>query len=179
MRRVFGSTVRIVQSIRTMIGLAAVSVMCAPAVALSHEEWVMAFVRFVEWPVPSTDQSLAVCQPLDSPALALQGAQVRGLTLQVLRVSKPRDVDRCHVFSALAMPESEWAPWLATLKAHPILAVGVGARFCELGGAICLVRDEATKSEKYQLNLDSLSRAGFRVRSQLLRAPRQRGAIIE
>lgn len=176
---VLGFIVRIQQSLRTIIGLACVSVVCAPAVALSHEEWVLAFVRFVEWPMPPADHSLAVCQPLDSPALALQGAQVRGLTLQVLRVSKPRDVDRCQVFSALSMQEAEWAPWLATLKAQPILAVGVGARFCELGGAICLVRDEITKTEKYQLNLDSLSRAGFRVRSQLLRSPRQRGAISE
>ena len=55
----------------------------------------------------------------------------------------------------------------------------IGARFCELGGAICLVKDEATGVEKYQLNLDSLSRAGFRVRSQLLQAQRQRSANVE
>lgn len=139
----------------------------------------MAFVRFVGWPMPPTDNTLAICQPLDAPPLALQSSQVRGLTMQVVQVSTPRDVSRCHVFSALSMKEAEWAPWLATLKSQPILVVGTGARFCELGGAICLMKDEATGVEKYQLNLDSLLSSGFRVRSQLLRPPRHRSPNVE
>ena len=139
----------------------------------------MAFVRFVDWPTSPKDNTLAICQQLDAPRLLLQRLQVRGLTMQVVRVSRLRDVNRWHVFSALSMKEAEWTPWLAALKSQPILVVGLGARFCELGGAICLVKDEATGVEKYQLNLDSLSRSGFRVRSQLLRPPRQRSANVE
>ena len=162
----------------SIFGVVGASVMSAPASALSHEEWVMAFVRFVEWPAPSVgaDNTLVICQPTDAPALELEGKQVRGLTLQVVRVSKPRDMDRCHVFSALSQREADWALWLAALKSQPILAVGQGTRYCEVGGAICLIKDETTGSEKYQLNLDSLSRAGFKVRSQLLRQQRQRTA---
>lgn len=152
--------------------------LAAPAHALSHEEWVMAFVRFVEWPTPAVgaDNALVICLPTDAPALDLQGKQVRGLTLQVLRVARPREIDRCHVFSALSQREADWLPWLGALKSLPVLAVGVGTRYCEVGGAICLIKDELTGAEKYQLNLDSLARAGFKVRTQLLRPQRPRAA---
>ena len=170
---------RVLLSSISIVGLVGVSVTSARAAALSQEEWLMAFVRFVDWPTPPTDNALTICQPVDAPSLLLQSLQVRGLTIQVLQVATPREVNRCHVFSALSMKEAEWAPWLATLKSQPILVVGSGARFCELGGAICLVKDEGTGAETYQLNLDSLARARLRVRSQLLRSPRQRTAIVE
>ena len=136
----------------------------------------MAFVRFVEWPASAitVDSTLVICVPTDAPTLELQGKLVRGLTLHVLRVSKPRDIDGCHVFSALSQREVDWAPWLAALKSQPVLAVGQGARYCEIGGTICLVKDDGTAAEKYLLNLDSLSRAGFKVNSQLLRQYRPR-----
>jgi len=153
----------------SIIGLVSASVMSLPALALSHEEWVMAFVRFIDWPVFPVDKTLVICQPPNAPMLELQGKQVRGLTLQVVRIGRPRDAEHCHVFSALSQPEDEWLPWLAAFKLQPVLAVGLGARFCELGGTICIVRQEAMAAETYQLNLDSLSRSGFKVRSQLLR----------
>lgn len=175
MGRDFALTARMLLS---TFAVAGALVMPAPASALSHEEWVMAFVRFVEWPAPSVgaDNTLVICQPIDVPALDLHGKQVRGLILQVIRVARPGDVDRCHVFSALAQHQANWAPWLAALKAQPILAVGQGTHYCEVGGTVCLITDPATGAEKYQLNLDSLSRAGFKVRSQLLRQQRQRTA---
>lgn len=160
-----------------ILALAGASGMSAPAGALSHEDWVMAFIRFVEWPAPSGagDNTLVICQPRDAPVLDLHGKQVRGLTLQVVRVAAPREIDRCQVFSALAQRTTDWAPWLSALKSQPILAVGQGAHYCEVGGAICLIIDEKTGVEKYQLNLDSLSRGGFKVRSQLLRQQRPSG----
>ena len=175
MPRVFVITVR---ALLCTFGVVGASIMASRADALSHEEWVLAFVRFVEWPAPAVgaDNTLVVCLPTDAPTLDLQGKQVRGLTLLVLRVAKPREIDRCHVFSALSQRETDWLPWLRALKSLPILAVGVGTRYCEVGGAICLIKDEATGSEKYQLNLDSLSRAGFKVRTQLLRPQRPRAA---
>jgi len=153
----------------SIIGLVSASVMSLPALALSHEEWVMAFVRFIDWPVFPVDKTLVICQPPNAPMLELQGKQVRGLTLQVVRIGRPRDAEHCHVFSALSQPEDEWLPWLAAFKLQPVLAVGLGARFCKLCGTICIVRQEAMAAETYQLNLDSLSRSGFKVRSQLLR----------
>lgn len=175
MSRVF---VIIVRKLFFWCSVVGISVISAPALALSHEEWVMAFVRFVEWPPTSMgpDSTLIVCQPQGAPALDLQGRQVRGLTLQVLRVSKPRDMEACHVFSSLGQRESEWAAWLSVAKSLPILTVGQGPRYCEVGGAICLLTDALTGVEKYQLNLDTLSRSGFKVRSQLLRQPRARTA---
>lgn len=153
-----------------------------PVAALSHEEWLIAFVRFVDWPAPLPDNTLVICLHQDSPALDLDGKQVRGLKLQVRRVAQPRRLDGCHVYSALPHSETNWTRWLSALnalnaqslteanKALPILAIGPGGRFCDLGGAICLVTDAATGSETYRLNLDTLSRSGFRVDSQLLRS---------
>jgi YfiR/HmsC-like len=161
-----------------IFGVVGALVMSPPVSALSHEEWVMAFVRFVDWPTAAigTEHTLVICVPTDAPALDLQGKQIRGMTLQVLRVAQPREINRCHVFSALAQREADWSPWLEALKTLPVLAVGLGARYCEVGGAICLIKDEVTSVHKYQLNLDSLSRAGFKVRSQLLRPQRPRAA---
>ena len=172
-------TARTLLAMLPMLAVASALLMCAPVSALSHDEWVMAFVRFIEWPASSmgANKTLVICQPLDAPAHDLQGKQVRGLTLHVLHISKPRELDQCHVFSALSQREADWAPWLTGLKSQPILTVGLGARYCEVGGAICLIKDEAAGIEKYQLNLDSLSRGGFKVRSQLLRQQRPRAAI--
>ena len=137
----------------------------------------MAFVRFVEWPasvVAASDGAVVVCKPTDTPELDLAGRQVRGQVLLVMRVARPRDAERCHLFAMMAKREFDWAPWLAAIRGKPVLAVGVGANTCELGGGICLVADDATGIERYRLNLDSLSRAGFKVNSQLLRAQPQR-----
>ncbi len=171
MSRANAITTRMLLSI---IGVIGASVMSSPSLALSHEEWVIAFVRFVEWPAAIEDNALVVCQPPETPTLELEGKQVRGLTLQVVRMTKPRDLDRCHVFVAMSNREAVWLPWLNTIKARPILAVGSASRFCELGGAICLIRDEVTSADKYQLNLDTITRAGFKVSSQLLRSQPQR-----
>lgn len=151
------------------------SVLSTSVLALSHEEWVLAFARFVDWPAAAPEKTLLVCQPPHTPTLELQGQQVRGLTVEVVRVSLPRELDRCHVFAALAQRETEWSPWLAVLRRKPVLPVlfvGTGERYCEQGGSVCLVQDATTKTEKYQLNLDTIARAGFKVRSQLLRPSR-------
>ena len=60
-----------------------------------------------------------------------------------------------------------------------ILTVGTGGQFCDLGGAICLVNDALTGAANYRLNLDTLSRAGFRVDTQLLRSQPSRPAKAE
>jgi hypothetical protein len=100
------------------------------SVALSHEAWVMALVRFVDWPTDSrpaiVDNTLVVCQPSDAVPLEVHGKQVRGLSLQRLVVTKPSEIDRCHVFSALSQREGDWLPWLLAIKTQPVLALGAG-----------------------------------------------------
>jgi YfiR/HmsC-like len=149
-----------------------------PANALSSESWVTSFVRFVEWPQAPADSTFIVCQPPDTPELDLTGKQVRGLTLLVLRVARPRDVSRCNVF--VAWPQSgkasiDWQPWLAAIGDASVLSIGLGERFCEIGGAMCVTSNDAAGRENYRVNLDVLARAGFKVNAQLLRKqfPRQ------
>ena len=171
--------------LRIVLSAIAVSLMSTPSAALSHEEWVTAFVRFVDWPTPAITETLTVCQQHDTAPLELEGRQVRGLRLKVRRVVRPRELAGCHVYAALASDEAHWIPAIkiinqainvAASKAPPILAVGHGAQFCDLGGAICLVKDATTGVETYRLNLDALARAGFRVDSQLLRSQPPRAA---
>ncbi len=174
--------------VATAVGVCALS---TPVAALSHEEWVSAFVRFIEWPVSASiiDGPLIVCQQSDAPELALDGRQVRGLTLKVRRVAAPQNLAGCHVYAAFSGNEASWMPWLKAVntlnvenrkKARPnILPVGLGGQFCDLGGAICLVTDLVTRAENYRLNLETLSRAGFRVDTQLLRSQPSRPAKAE
>lgn len=170
---------------RVVLLIAALFPVAASATALSHEEWITAFVRFVDWPTPSPDATLTVCLQHDTPALELEGRQVRGLSLKVRRVVRARELSGCHVYAALASEEMYWARALkiinhvinaAPAKASPVLSIGQGAQFCDLGGTICLVNDASTGVQTYRLNLDALSRAGFRVDSQLLRSQPPRTA---
>jgi hypothetical protein len=151
----------------------------APVCAVADEEWVTTFVRFVDWPATPGDNVIVVCQPHDAPALALNGSQVRGLTLQVVRLKRPGDTARCHVFSALSQRELEWLPWITQFRSRPTLALGPGSRFCEAGGAICVVKDETTGAEKYRVNLDAIARAGLKVRLPLLRHQQSAKPIVE
>lgn len=166
------------------VGLLGGWALSMPVMALSHEDWLTAFVRFVEWPAGAVDGTLVVCQPVGGAALDLDGKQVRGLTLRVRRVERVGSLIGCHIYAALLIDEARWARWLKSIVGHvaagaqsgpgaaramPVLAIGQGSLFCDLGGAICLVKDETTGVETYRLNLDTLTRGGFRVDSQLLR----------
>ena len=170
---------------RMVFTISMISLTATPAAALTHEEWITAFVRFVDWPTPPPDAALTVCLQHDAPALDLDGKQVRGLNLKVRRVVRGRQLMGCHVYAALAGDELHWARAIkfinhashsSPMKAPPVLSIGQGARFCDLGGTICLVDDAASGTQTYRLNLDALSRAGFRVDSQLLRTQPSRAA---
>lgn len=164
---------------RTLFVVALIgATLTTPVAALSAETWVTAFVRFVEWQQPPSDATIVVCQPLDTPELDLAGKQVRGVTLLVMRVARPRDVSRCNVFVAWPQPGKpsiDWNAWLAAIGESPVLSIGLGERFCEIGGAVCITNDDAAGRENYRVNLDVLARAGFKVNAQLLRKqfPRQ------
>ena len=79
----------------------------------------------------------------------------------------------------MSQREAEWSPWLSKLKSRPTLTLGVGSRFCEAGGAICVVKDDVTGVEKYQVDLDAMARAGLDVRLPLLRHQRSGQANAE
>jgi len=72
-------------------------------------------------------------------------------------------------------PSIDWNAWLAAIGESPVLSIGLGERFCEIGGAVCITNDDAAGRENYRVNLDVLARAGFKVNAQLLRKqfPRQ------
>ena len=180
--------------VMSAIGLLGGWALSMPVAALSHEDWLTAFVRFVEWPAGAVDGTVVVCQPVGAAALDLDGKQVRGLTLRVRRVERIGGLIGCHLYSALSTDEPHWARWLKSIvenvasgtrsgsgaaRATPVLAIGQGSLFCDLGGAICLVKDESTGVETYRLNLDTLTRGGFRVDSQLLRGQPLRLPKIE
>ncbi len=159
----------------TLFGVLAcllLTIAMAPAAAVAEEEWVRTFVRFVDWPMSPADNVIVVCQPHEAVPLALNGVQIGAMTLQVMPLKRARDAERCHVFSAMSQREKQWRPWLASFRSRPILVMGPGSRFCETGGAICVVRDDATGAEKYRVNLDAIARAGLKVRLPLLRHQR-------
>lgn len=164
--------------VRTLLVVMLSSFLSLPVIAVTPETWVTSFIRFVEWPQAPADSTFIVCQPPDTPELDLAGKQVRGLTLLVMRVARPRDVSRCNLFVAWGQPSKasvDWQPWITAIGDAPVLSVGLGERFCEIGGAMCVTSNEAAGRENYRVNLDVLARAGFKVNAQLLRKqfPRQ------
>lgn len=151
----------------------------APAAAIAEEEWVTTFVRFVDWPSSPVDNVIVVCQPHEAVPLALNGVQIGAMTLHVVQLKRAGEAKRCHVFSAMSQQETQWRPWLASFRSRPILVMGPGSRFCETGGTICVVKDDATGAEKYRVNLDAVARSGLKVRMPLLRHQRVRRSNAE
>ena len=95
----------IARVVLSAIGVAGSWALSMPVMALSHEQWLMALARFVEWPAGVVDATLVVCQHADAAALDLDGKLVRGLTLRVQHVDRPGKLDGCHIYSALSIDE--------------------------------------------------------------------------
>ena len=105
-------------------------VIATPASALSSEEWVMAFVRFVEWPAAATaggDGAVVICQPTETPELDLAGKQGAWAKCCWSCASRGRATSSAvTLFAALPKREFDWQPWLAAIKGRPVLTVGGG-----------------------------------------------------
>ena len=138
------------------------------------------FTRYVHWPASAFgggDAPFQVCVFAPAPFRRevegmLAGETVGGRPIRIL--TEPADVRRCHV--AYFGPENadRFARMQASLRQSPVLTVGDGRRFLELGGLISFVLEE--NRVRFDVNKGGFDRAGLTISSKLLRVARHVGA---
>lgn len=131
------------------------------------------FLKYIEWPGPHAKATICLFGR-DALGAALAGYENRlvgGRELVLRRVSGPDQFADCQI---LYIPDSEEARFAAVLRwteALPILTVSDAEYFARQGGGIALVRDETRL--QFDVNLDTVNRAGLKPASQMLRLARR------
>jgi len=134
--------------------------------------FVLRFPQFVAWPAPALAgrTTLDICvDPPGATASALReitaGESLNGKQLVVRAAPPARELASCHVL-VLAGSRPDRA-LLSRAAALPILTVGEGDSFLDLGGIIQLKMVD--RRVRFDINLQAASRAGVTLSSQLLR----------
>jgi hypothetical protein len=128
------------------------------------------FASFVEWPEPlPSDRALVVCVAGDDAvAQAVRGlpALPDGRALEVWIVDAARDLRQCHLLYVAAVSEHAEAALLARLDRTPVLTVGEGERFTQLGGMIRLFAEK--ERMRFEVHLGHAASAHLRISSRVL-----------
>jgi hypothetical protein len=140
--------------------------------ALSHEQWITAFLRFVDWPVNSISNVLTVCYLPSATPLVLDDLSVRGIVLKARPVATPRESGPCNVLYLANAQGVEIEPWLRGFHDRPVLTIGRGDQFCDLGGGICLLPTRKESTASYRINVNALNKVGLRASAQLRATPK-------
>lgn len=132
------------------------------------------FAKYTQWPdraLPAEGEEFVVGvlgdDLLVTALKALQDGRVMGRKLIVRRFNTPGDVQRCHVLYVPRGQEQHFPGMRDRLAAQSVLTVGETLRFCELGGALCLV--EESSRLRFVVNLTALDQAHLRVEPKALR----------
>ncbi len=131
------------------------------------------FTQFVQWPESTFTQNQPIVigilgkDPFGTALSSMvEGEQVNGRTVQVVRYEQPADIKNCHI---LFIPVSERARTLVVLnqlRDQRILTVGESEGFARLGGMIHLqnennkiklvINHEAAKQENLDISVKLL-----------------------
>jgi hypothetical protein len=141
-----------------------------------HEDEVKAafvynFAKFIEWPTGKTNEAINLCilgeSPLGFSALkAIDGriAQDNPLTTKLL--TKPDDINDCHIIFIAASERNKITQLLKTAHQQHTLTVSDMDEFAEMGGAIGLVKID--DKIRFEINLLAAKEAGLSISSRLL-----------
>lgn len=136
--------------------------------------FLVVFAKYTQWPdrtLPAEGEHFVVGvlgdDLLVTALKALQDARVMGRKVVVRRFSTPADFQRCHVLYFSKGQESHFPGMRDRLTAQSVLTVGETPRFCELGGALCLV--EESSRLRFIVNLSALEQAHLRVEPKALK----------
>lgn len=157
----------------------AVSHAAQPAVAAQDIEtevravYLYNFARYVEWPAsafPEQSTPIRICvQAPDAFFHALERAvadeTVNGRRLEAVRAAPGSGRRTCHLLY-VAESGGRLAAALSAVSGHPVLTVGEGDRFFDLGGMIRFRRID--NRVRFDINLTALQRSGLQVTARLL-----------
>ena len=154
-----------------------------PSVATEYEvkaAYVFNFANFVTWPAsafasPTSPVVIGVAgdSPLEEPLVrAIQGETINGRPLVVRRVAHADDMKACHVLVSGANESKQMARSLAELRNSPVLTISDAEDFLNSGGMVRLV---VTSNNKvgFDVNVDTMSRAGLKPNARLLKVARR------
>jgi hypothetical protein len=138
------------------------------------------FAKFIEWPADSFDASasmLVVCVagtgPLESGLdAAINGRRAGGHELRTARLSAS---SRCHILFVGASEQKRFAEIVRAADQRTV-TVGDEPRFLEAGGAIAF-RTDGNRLQ-FDINLDVIMRAPYRISSKLLSLARRADAPV-
>lgn len=136
--------------------------------------FVFNFIKFVEWPEGSFDNSTAslnVCvwgNEADAASMmGLDQKTAKQRTLKVVAVSGTGDLARCHVLFLTRRSRGSFKNILRSIADKKILSVSDIAGFAPNGGQIGLFK--ADDQMRFAINVEATQRSGLRMSSQLLK----------
>ena len=136
------------------------------------------FAKFVEWPpevMKDPTVSLTFCIAGSDPFHGeldriVQGKKISSHPLEIVHLSRDRTARSCHILFISFAEKKRIPQILAELASLPILTVGESDGFLQQGGMIDLiVIDERVK---FDVNLETATKAGLKVSSRLLNLAR-------
>jgi hypothetical protein len=134
------------------------------------------FAKFTEWP-PATlpnggpvQLCLVAGDPQGAVAAAMDGKQLQGRALVVRRQVRPDELHNCHIVYLTDTDERHQGEALRAIRGLPVLSIGDGDGFAEVGGMIGLVA--VGERIQFEVNADVARAAGLKISSQLLRLAR-------
>lgn len=131
------------------------------------------FALFTEWPEHSDVLNLCISAE-DDLAYALnsiEGREIRGMRLNVMRLATLRDVSNCHILFLGESDRSRARELLNRVSSSPILTVTDVDGMTAQGVMIGIL--ESDKHLAFEINLEASKRAGLALSSKLLRLARR------
>jgi len=131
------------------------------------------FLKYVEW--PSNTSTATIClfgrDTLGTYLTTYEGRSIAGRELRIHRITGPDQVAACQVLFIPDIEEARYDAVLRWVENLPVLTVSDSDVFTRYGGAIALVRVDGRL--QFDINLDTLNRAGLKPSSQMMRLARQ------
>jgi hypothetical protein len=131
------------------------------------------FAKFAEWPAETLPpgQRLQLCVVGDDAVAdaleeTIKGRAIEGRELSVRVVGSDSVLRSCHLVYVDGRDARRSSQLIAALKGAPVLSVGDGDKFAELGGVAQLVLEQDRM--RFAVNVTAAERARLRLSSKLL-----------
>ncbi|RNE91753.1 YfiR family protein [Marichromatium sp. AB32] len=127
------------------------------------------FSKFIHWPPRAESLHLCVYGRSESAQAleALNGKQVQGRSMTVVRRSRGESLESCHIVYVADSERPFLAAVLRSLAGRPVLTVSEIPEFVAAGGMVRFVRVE--RRLRFEINAASARAAGLGISSQLLK----------
>ena len=134
---------------------------------------ILSFVRFTEWPNPTTPDAPLVIGVYGQEELQqslqqlAQGKTVQGRQIQIRSIRQATDVKQCHLIHFGSHSSRQVEEILLVARDLTVLTVGESDRFLSSGGLIHVFQQDGRL--QFEVHLGALDRAKLSISSKLLR----------